>query len=78
MSLVDIDTFSVGMEEKLRPRTFIQAKFSIRGVSTSVLANLIVVVNHTRSGSGEMKIKSKNGTKFKQDGFTPVDDFYEI
>lgn len=73
-----MDTLCVGEQEHLRPRKFIQAQFSIRGASKSALANLIVVVNHTRNGSGPMRVKSKNGTKFKQDGLTPVDDFYEI
>ena len=63
---------------KLRPRTFIRALFRIRGDASTPapsgastpapgLANLVVVVNHTRSGHGAMKVKSKGGVMFKQD-----------
>ena len=79
-SLVDVKTLSVGAEENLRPRKYIKAEFHIRkGASTPCTeTNLIVVVNHTRSGSREMKIKGNASTalRFKQDARVsfPVDD----
>ena len=64
LDLVNVNTLSVGDEENLRPRKFIRAEFHIRGAST-LAANLVVVVNHTRSGQGAMRIRG--GTRFKQD-----------
>ena len=70
MHLVAVNTLSVGDEEKMRPRKFIRAEFHIHaGASTPGPANLIVVVNHTRSGAGVMRIKGDpfRQLRFKQD-----------
>ncbi len=79
LSLVNVAALRYGEEESLRPRRFIKAEFHvITSASTpGNAANLIVVVNHTRSGSGAMKIKSgPAGLKFKQDAriSVPVGD----
>ena len=68
MHLISINTFQVG--GKFAPRKFIWAAFRTRGASTPA-ADLVVVVNHTRSGQGDMRIKGKTPKErlsFKQDG----------